>query len=161
MRRRLFAVLTLVLAVAAGGQQPATALTVAQGATLGLDAWGSCVGLVALNCEVHYGSSVICREVASNALVGNCGAYGSVRYTAVGPAPACAGTGIGEIVVYSPSRGYWTWVSVEMVMTAGVAEIVGVGGYLGQETVVEGQVTLVGGCAGAGTFTGSWQIVDF
>lgn len=161
MRRRLLAVLTLVLAVAAGGQQPASALTVAQSGTLGLTAWGSCVGLIAVNCEVHYGSSVICREVAASVLVGNCGAYGSVRYTAVGPAPTCAGTGFGEIVVYSPSRGDWTQVNVQMVMTAGVAEIEGAAGFIGREMVVEGQVTLVGGCAGTGAFTGSWQIVDF
>lgn len=161
MRRRLLTVLIVVLAVVAGGQQSTSALTVAQGATLGLNAWGSCVGLVALNCEVHYGSSVICREVAANVLIGNCGAYGSVRYTAVGPPPTCAGTGIGEIVVYSPSRGDWTWVNVQMVMTAGVAEIEGAGGFLGREMVVEGQVTLIGGCAGTGAFTGSWQVVDF
>lgn len=160
MRLRMLATVAVCVIVAALGQAPASGLTNAAGYTFG-EARGSCVGLVALDCEVHFGSWLFCREAASNVLVQNCGAYGSVQYSAVGPHHTCVGTGVGSIVIYSPSRGSWTTVIIEMVMTAGVAEIWGTNAIVGRILLFEGQVTLAGGCAGTvGVFNGTWQIVD-
>lgn len=157
---RILAAIAFCIAVTALGQAPASGLTNAAGYTFG-EARGSCVGLVALDCELHFGSWLICREAASNVLVQNCGAYGSVQYSAVGPNLTCAGTGVGSVVIYSPSRGTWTTVYVEMVMTAGVAELWGTNAIVGRILLFEGQVTLAGGCAGTvGVFNGTWQIVD-